>query len=144
MEQKMSWDDIPTLDGVGVDWGFKPTTPLGRRAFVRIKNKDIPKLFAVSKILVQVATVKQTYTGRLLDISAGGLSMGLAVSLEENLPLRVGFFLGTVKIISKAVVRNCRKTEEQYATGVEFVDLDSESAGYINGLYASLILSKSR
>lgn len=66
--------------------------------------------------------------------------MSLSVLLEESLPLKVGFFLGSVKIISKAVVRHAHKIEDQYTTGVEFIDLDSESAGYINGLYASLIL----
>lgn len=141
MEKKINWDDIPTLEGVGVDWDFKPALPLGKRACVRIEKKDIPKLFAVGGILVKVATVKGTYTGRLLDLSVGGLAMNLPVSLDENLPVKVGFFLGTVKIISKAVVRHSCAREGQYATGIEFVDLDSESAGYINGLYASLMLS---
>lgn len=139
MNKKTSWDNIPSLS-LGMDWEYKPESPLGKRAFVRINSKDIPKMFAVGDIRVKVATVKHTYTGRLLDISTGGFSMSLPVSLEESQPLKVGFFLGSVKIVSKALVRHTRKIEDQYTTGVEFVDLDSESAGYINGLYASLIL----
>jgi len=68
-KNKPSWDDIPSLDEVGVDWEFKPTTPLGKRAFIRVKIEDLAKLFSTSKILVKVATVKQTYNGHLFDIS---------------------------------------------------------------------------
>jgi len=139
-KNKPSWDDIPSLDEVGVDWEFKPTTLLGKRAFIRVKIEDLAKLFSTSKILVKVATVKQTYNGHLFDISPGGLSLILPVSLKENQLLKVGFYLGSIKILSKAIVRYSRKIEDQYATGIQFVDLNSESAEYINGLYASKIL----
>ena len=140
MKNNPSWDDIPALDDVDVDWNFKPTTPLGKRAFVRIHKEDIPRLFTVSQIFVKVATADQTYTGEILDISVGGLLLAMPVPLEENLPLKVGFYLGPVKIIAKALVRHSRKIEEQYAIGIQFIDLDSDSAGYINGLYASLVM----
>lgn len=143
MKKIFDWDDIPSLDGVGVEREFKPKASLGRRAFVRIKNQDIPRIFVVGKILVKVVTVNHTYTGRLLDIGAGGLALQLPVSLETGKLLRVGFYLGPVKIISIAEVKYSHKTEEQegqeqYTTGGEFIDLDSESAGYINGLYTSI------
>jgi hypothetical protein len=140
MKKKIFWDDVQSLNGLEMDWEYKPESSLGKRAFARIEKKDIPKLFMVENILVKVATVKHTHTGRLLDLSTGGLSMSLSVLLKRSLPLKVGFFLGSVKIISKAVVRHAHKIEDQYTTGVEFIDLDSESARYINGLYASLIL----
>jgi len=143
MENIINWDDLPTLEGLGVDWDFKPIPPLGKRAFVRIEKENIPQMFIVDKIFVKVATVTEIYTGQLLDISKGGLSVNLPVSLEENCPLRVGFLLGPVKIISKAVVKHSRNIDNQHITGIEFIDLDSESAGYINGLYASLILHHS-
>jgi hypothetical protein len=142
MKKNISWDDIPSTNGLGVEWEYKPNSPLGKRTYIRINNMAISKLFAVSEIYVKVVTAKGKYTGMLLDISTGGLSITLPVLLEENLPLKVGFFLGSVKIISKALVRHSRKLEEdQYATGMEFVGLDSESAVYINGLYASLVLN---
>lgn len=143
MTQKaIRWDDIPSLDGVGVDWDFNPTTSLGNRAFVRIAIDDIPRIFSVSKILLKVATIEQTYMAQLLDISAGGLAMLMPVPLKVEQPVKVGFYLGAAKIISKAIVRHAVQINNQYKAGVEFVDLDSESAGYINGLYASLVLKK--
>jgi len=143
MKNQFNWDDVPSMEGLSVDWNFKPISPLGKRAFVRIIKQDIPRIFSVDNIFVKVATVTQTYTGQLLDISKGGLSMILPVLLEQNTLLRVGFFLGPVKITSKAVVKHSRNIETQHITGIEFIDLDSESAGYINGLYASLILHHS-
>jgi len=139
MKKKFVWDDIPTLEGIDVDWNFKPVAPLGKRAIVRITKKEIPRMFEVSNIFVKVATNTETHTGQLHDISKSGMSVSMSVLLEENSPVRVGFFLGSVKIISQAVVRHAQKIEDQYTTGIEFIDLDSESAGYINGLYASLI-----
>jgi len=143
MKKIFDWDDIPSSNEVGAEWESKLKTSLGRRAFVRVKNQDIPRIFVVGKVLVKVVTVNHTYTGRLLDIGAGGLAMQLPVSLETGKLLRVGFYLGPVKIISKTEVKYSSKTEEQdgqeqYTTGVEFIDLDSESTGYINGLYTSI------
>jgi len=138
MKYIFEWDDIPSMEGVDVDWGFKLETPHGKREFVRITKERIPRLFEVSTILIKVATVKQTYNGTLLNISAGGLAMSLPVPLEVDLPLKVGFYLGPEKIISKAIVKYTHKIEEPYTTGVEFVDFDSEHVGYINGLYATL------
>jgi c-di-GMP-binding flagellar brake protein YcgR len=144
MKEKTSWDDIPSLDGVGVEWEYQPETALGKRAFVRINTEDLTGMFAVREIFVKFATAQQTYTGRLLDISKGGLSISLPVALAENLPVKVGLFLGTVKVISKAVIRHTRKEGAMYTMGVEFIDLDKESAEYIGGLYASKILNHTK
>jgi c-di-GMP-binding flagellar brake protein YcgR len=123
-----------------VDWEYKPASPLGKRAFIRIKSEDISALFETREIFVKIATSENTYTGRLLDISEGGLSLCLPALLEENRPVKVGFFLGTMKIISKAVVRHTQKKGATYTTGIKFIDLDKECAEYISGLYASRIL----
>ena len=139
MKKIINWDDIPSLESVGLDRDCKPITPLGKRAFVRIRNENIPKLFTVSETLVKVATVKQIYTGQLLDVSVGGLAINLPILLEAELPLKVSFYLGPERIISKGIVRHIHKTKEQHTTGVEFIDLDFEYAGYIDRLYRSLI-----
>ncbi len=141
MEKKTTrWDDIPSLDGMGVEWDYKPETSLGKRAFVRINAADISGLFEVKEIFVKLATAQQTHTGRLLDISKGGISLSLSVALEENLPVKIGFFLGSTKVVSKAVIRHTRQEGELYTTGIKFIDLNEESAEYIGGLYASKIL----
>jgi len=140
MKYRICWSDRPSVDEWCLEWGF-PTPPLGKRAFVRIENESIPKLYAASKIIVKVATVKHIYKAILLDISADGLAMEISVQLEENQPLMVGFYLGTVKIISKAVVKHTKINGELYQAGIEFIDLNSEYAAYINGLYVSLVRS---
>lgn len=141
MKYRICWSDIPSVDEWCLEWDFQ-TPPLGKRAFVRIGNESIPKLYAASKIIVKVATVKHIYKAILLDISADGLAMELSVPFEEEQPLKVGFYLGTVKIISKAVVKHTQKNGERYQIGIEFVDLNSEYAAYINGLYVSLVRSR--
>ena len=142
MEKKTSWDDIPSLEGVGVEWEYKAENSMGKRAYVRINADDLTCLFEVIEVFVKIATTKHTYTGRLLDISKGGISLHMPVVLEENVPIKVGFFLGTVKVISKALVRNTRKTDDpdKYITGIQFVDLNEDIAEYIAGLYASKML----
>jgi len=141
MEKKKSWDDIPSLEGLDVDWEYKSATSLDKRSYVRIPNKDICKLCEVKEIVVKVATAEQTFTGHLVDISEGGLAITLSVLLEEKLeeetPVKLGFFLGTVKIISKALVRHTRKEGAVYMTGIQFVDLGNESAEYIRGFRVS-------
>ena len=144
MKHRICWEDIPSIEGVSVEWDFKPSTPLGKRAFARIKKEDIPRLYTVEEIFVKVATVKHSYTAILIDISAGGLAMLIPAALEENQLLKVGFHLGSVKIVSKAAVRHSHKIGAQYIAGIEFVDFDSEYAAYINGLYASLVLCRIR
>jgi hypothetical protein len=143
MEKKTGWDDIPSLEGLGVEWEYAPENPLGKRKFVRINAEDITGLFEVKEILVKIATAQATHTGRLLDISKGGLMLSLPVLLEDNLAIKVGLFLGTTKVISKAVVKHTSKTGEWYSTGIQFVDLNEETAQYIAGLYASKILHHS-
>lgn len=123
-----------------MDWEYKPENSLGKRAFVRMKQGELSDLFKVREIFVKIATAQQTYTGRLLDISEGGVALALPALLAKDLPVKVGFFLGKTKIISTALVRHARKTDGQYTTGIEFVNLNKESAEFIAELYSAKIL----
>lgn len=138
--EKKSWDDIPSLQGLDVDWEYKPASSLGKRTFIRMKVDDISALFETREIFVKIATSENIYTGRILDISEGGISLCLDALLEENRPVKVGFFLGTMKIISKAMVRHTQKKGTMYTTGIKFIDLNQECAEYIGGIYASKVL----
>ncbi len=140
MNKILSWDDIPSVDGLEIDWDYKPKTSLDKRAFVRLDHNDIAGLFEEKVIFVKVSTVKKLYTGQLLDLSEGGLLLGLPDRLDKNLPLKVGFIIGKFKVITKAVVKHTCKSEECYTTGIMFVDLDKKSREYIAGLYASKVL----
>jgi len=140
LEQQRSWDDIPSLEGMEVDWDYKPTSPLGKRTAVRIGQNEISTLFDVREIVVQVATSHRTYTGCLLDISVNGLSIGLPDLLAQGRAVKVRFFLGTMKITAKAMVVHAQKKETRYTTGLRFIDLNPKIADFIGGLYAAKVL----
>ena len=36
MHKKQSWEDIPSLDGLEIDWDFKVESPMGKRAHSRL------------------------------------------------------------------------------------------------------------
>lgn len=140
MNKKVSWGDIPSLEGVAVDWEYKPQSYLDKRAFVRLDMDVMAQLLESREIAVKLATSKQTYDGRLVDISQGGLAMTLPTELEINLPVKVGLFLGATKVISRGLVMHLKKDGDRYLTGIRFVDLDPQAAEFIAGLYAAKIL----
>ncbi len=137
--EKKRWEDIPSLDGLTIDWEYKPESSTNKRSFIRIKMEALAKLFEVKEIFVKIATSSQAYTAQLLDLSEGGLSLGVPIPLAVHLPIKIGFFLGQVRIISKAEVRHVQEIEGQYITGIKFIDLDKESAAFLKELYASQV-----
>ena len=141
MKRTFSWDDIPSLDGVGVDWEYMPQTDLDKRSFVRLDIGVVSQLVEVRQIAVKLATVKKNYDGVLIDISEGGLALNLPIPLENDLPVKVGFFQGSAKIISRGLVRHTIKKGDRFITGIQFVDLPQESAEYIAGFYAAKVLN---
>lgn len=136
-EKKPSWDDIPPLNGLEVDWEYEPENPLGKRAYARMANKDLFILFAVKSIPVKVVAKNYDKTGYLLDISKKGLAVLLPAHLPPELPVKIGLFLGAKKVISRAVVRNSSEVGGKYRTGVEFVDLEKGLETFIVGLGAA-------
>lgn len=141
MNEKKSWDDIPSLDGIGVDWEYKPDNPLGKRAFVRVQKGELHTLFEARQIIVRVADGKVDTRGVLNDISEGGLSVNLKIALSVNQPVKVGFFLGTQKIVSRAEVKQVKKHEGKYKIGFAFVGLKKEYKTFLAGVYAAMILN---
>ena len=138
--EKKQWDDIPSLEGLQVDWQYQPENPLGKRSFVRMSDRELLKMFDGQHIPVKIATTKTNFIGSLLDICEGGLAVNLPVALAENQAIRVGFHLGMKKIISRAQVRYIRQCGQGYITGIMFVHLDTESREFIAGIYASRVL----
>lgn len=138
MKKKSSWDDIPSLDGLEVDWEYEPENPLGKRAWVRMANRELFFLFGVKSIPVKVVARNYDKTGYLLDISKNGLAVLLPAQLAGEQPVKVGFFLGDKKVLSRAMVRNTSEVEgKEYRTGLEFVDLEKNLETYIIGLSAA-------
>jgi len=139
--EKKSWDDIPSLEGLGMDWDYSPNTASNKRSSVRMPANSLAKLFESKEILARLAAEGQSYTGRVVDVSEGGMAVAIPVALAADLVVSVGFFLGQRKIIAKARIRHVRQTDESFVTGLAFLHLDKAHAEFIRELYAAQVLS---
>ncbi|MGB3211234.1 MAG: PilZ domain-containing protein [Desulforhopalus sp.] len=136
---KISWGDIPSLDNITVDWDYEPESPLGKRSWVRIGKNDLHMLLNVRNIQVKIVSRQFDEAGNLLDISPNGLAVILHdTRLAEGVLIKIGFFLGKQKVLTRAVVRNIGSYENnKHRVGIEFVEPEQEAASFISGLIAS-------
>lgn len=140
--QKISWDDIPSLDNLEVDWEYTPENPLGKREWVRISNVELYRLIGREHIAIRIVSNSINYTGYLLDISQNGLAVLVNRDLKEGVPVKIGFFIGKHKLTSRGIVRNSIISESNYRIGIEFIDLQGEHASFIVGLNPSKLYGK--
>jgi len=138
-EKKTSWDDIPSLDGLQVDWEYRPDNPLGKRAHERMKDVELYPILDVKSIPVKVVANNYDARGCLVDLTPAGLAIRLDSELAEDRLAKVGFFLGRQKILSKTKVKYSRKSGGQYITGMSFEGHQDEYLNYIKGIFASKI-----
>ncbi|MBW2659851.1 MAG: PilZ domain-containing protein [Deltaproteobacteria bacterium] len=136
-EKKASWDDIPSLEDLEVDWKFEPENPLGKRAHVRMTREELYSVLEVKSIPVKVVAKDFEEKGYLVDITPGGIAVTLDSRLEQGKPLMAGFFLGQQKIVSKVKVKNVLEVGGKYKTGMVFENLDEEYADFITGISAA-------
>jgi len=136
-EKKTTWNDIPSIDGLEVDWSYEPDTPLGRRTKMRLLKNDLQSLLGKGHVAVKLLASGAEYKASLMDISQTGLAVYVDEKLPVDLPVRLGLVLGTQKIIAKALVRNSAGYERGFRTGIEFADLDMESEMYVAELISS-------
>jgi len=136
-EKKASWDDIPSLEDIKVDWGFEPENPQGKRAHTRMKDKALFSVLDVENIPVKVIAKNYEGKGYLADLTPAGLAVTLNTRFEEEVPLKVGFFLGQQKIVSKVTVKNVQEIDGKFKTGMVFETLDKEYCDFITGIFAA-------
>ena len=141
-EKKKSWDEIPSLDELKMDWDYKADTTLGKRKHERMTNQDVASLFGKKTIRARVATDKQTIDGTLSDICAGGMALILNREFSVNQYVKIGLFLGKQKIVSNAVVKRATPVNNSYKVGFQFHNINEEDSRYINSLYASKRLNR--
>ena len=138
-EKKASWDDIPSLEDLKVDWEFEPENPLGKRAHARMKDTELYSVLDVKSIPVKVVAKDFEGKGYLVNLTAAGLAVNLESRLDKEKPLMVGFFLGQQKIVSKVRVKNVLEAGGKYKTGMVFENLSEEYADFITGISAAKI-----
>lgn len=142
-KEKSAWDQIPSLEGLEVDWQYKPENPLGKRSWLRMADKELLEILGVKRIPVKIVSKNFEETGVLLDVSQGGCSVVLKERLSEGQTLRLGFILGKEKVISKAMVKNVARRAGGFRIGVAFVELEKAMQDYIAGLISAKVLQKS-
>lgn len=138
-KKKVSWDNIPSLEGLEVDWDYEPDNPLGKRTTVRIGDKQLHSLIAKENTPVKLLTSSLEHKGYLVDISQGGIAVLLDSQLPTGQPVKIGFFLGNEKIVANALVRNIVAVDNKFRTGIEFVGLKKVYDEYIAGLISSSV-----
>lgn len=136
-DKKPNWEDIPSLEGLEVDWDYEPENPLGKRAHVRIGNSELFEMLGADEIGVKLATNKGEQKGLLVDLAQGGAAVLLENNLKVGTPAKIGFFLGTMKILANTLVRNTTEIVGRYRIGLEFVNLSKEAEEYISSLISS-------
>ncbi len=137
MKNKKTWDDIPSVEDLAVDWDYEPENVLGKRLYVRLERKDLFSLLGKKSIPVKLVSTDKEINGIVSDISQAGVALFAKNSFAVGERVKVGFFLERKKIISRAVVRNVVVVEEAYRIGLEFVNLGEESLEFIRSLVYS-------
>lgn len=136
-KKKISWDDIPSVAGLEVDWEFEPENSLGKRAWVRMAKSDLLPLLGVKSMPVQVVTKNFEGKGSLVDIAQRGMAVLLDTKLAVSEQVKIGLFLGKQKVMSRAVIRNVGDDRGRHRIGMEFMDFKKEYESFIAGLIAT-------
>ena len=135
MEKK--WDDIPSIEGLEVEWHYEPENSLGKRAWPRITERDVLALFDAESLPVQVSGKDFGGRGSLVDIGQSGMAVLLDTRLMLSEPVKIGFFLGKQKVVSRAMIKNVGDGSGGHRIGMEFMDFKTEYRTYIAGLVST-------
>ncbi len=141
-EKKSKWDEIPSLDGLEMDWDYSGEGQHAKRRFERLSFGDVTDIFEVKAIPVRVAAAGFTIDGTLNDISGSGIAVTVKKTIEVGQTVKVGFFMGRRKIVSRAVVKQAAPARNGFRIGFEFEGISEQDSAYINGLYASKVLNR--
>ena len=94
-EELKSWDEIPSLDDLKVDWDYQPENPNGKRDSKRLTDKELIQLFVerIKEALEvpildewSVALWKQARSRTLVqDLTTGGdCILGARIDLRQG------------------------------------------------------------
>jgi hypothetical protein len=136
-KKKITWDDIPSVEGLEVDWNFEPESSLGKRTWARMAKSDLLPLLNMKTMPVQVVAKNFEGKGALVDIAQRGMAVLLDTKLAVSEQVKIGLFLGRQKIMSRAVIRNVGDARGGHRIGMEFMDIKKEYESFITGLIAT-------
>ena len=138
--EKKGWGDIPTLEGLEMDWDYSPDCRDGKRLHKRLSKQDVAHIYGDQRIGVKMASASTTFDATLRDLSEGGMGVELDKRLDEYQNLKVGLVLGKEKIIVRAQVRHVRYNDRGYTAGLQFINLEPSIRQFISSMYTSKVL----
>ncbi len=142
-KEKPSWDDIPSIEGLEVDYDYTPESLEGKRRYVRMEINELTYMFEVTEIVVIIADESRQIKGKMNDLSQSGISVIIPKQLTKDQHVKLGFMLGRKKIVSNGLVRHARTMGSEYLVGIEFIDMEVSMKGCIAETYAAKVLEKS-
>lgn len=141
-QDKPKWEGLPSLEGLEVDWCFESENGAEKRAKTRLTQKDLEFLFKKRAIPVKLVTERGQCTAYLVDVSQGGICLRAKVSgVAESQLVKLGFFLGNHKVLSKGRIKHVGEEKGWNILGIEFVGLSGDNCEYLAGLYTSIKLN---
>ncbi|MCP4342563.1 MAG: hypothetical protein GY799_27705, partial [Desulfobulbaceae bacterium] len=87
---KASWENIPSLEDLKIDWNYEPENSLGRRTSLRLLEKDLFRTLEVDHIPVKIISRKFHKNGSLVDLSTKGLAVLLDIEMKVGMLIRIG------------------------------------------------------
>lgn len=141
-ENMHSWDDIPSLKGLEVDWSFESENPMGQRAYSRLPLEDLRQLFKKKNFPVKLITEKDQITAYLVDLSQGGIRLKVSKKeVGDSQLVKLGFVLGEQTIISRGRIKHIQQEDNYTILGIEFVGLNGDNLEYISHLHSAINFS---
>ena len=136
--ENSNWDDIPSIEGLEIDWDYEPENPLGKRADSRLTIKEL-SLLLEEKCGIQVRLVTELgqFLAELIDVSQGGIRLKTnPVKFKKSQLAKIGFRLGNRPLIARGRIKHIHEEKEYVLLGIEFVGLPDSDGKFIAGLYA--------
>ena len=133
-----SWENIPSIEDLEIDWEFEPENSMGKRVYSRLTIDDLRQLLDYQDFPVKLVSERDQCVAFLVDISQSGICLRTIFShFEDSELVKFGFILGEHKVISRGRIKHIRKENEWTVLGIEFVGLAGENENFIGQLYSS-------
>ena len=139
------WEDIPSLDlEMDTDYESRVKEKEGRR-HSRVDSGALQKILSLdsTSIPIKIASARQgVFYGVIVDLSQSGIKLTSPKTLLKEEKIKIGFKIGERTVIAKAVIRWTCSNEMYTTAGLEFQDLPTGDAEFLNSLATASMLNK--
>ena len=122
-QEKPTRENLPSQEGLEIDWGFEHVNNIEKRANIRLTKKEITFLFRKNDIPIKLITEKNHCSAFLIDVSQRGVCLRAKVSgCNDSQHVKTGFLLGNQKVTSEGRVKHVRKENDWDILDIEFIE----------------------